>query len=66
MERYSQFTPVLRLILRDAKERIFSVQRMCYLGRIDGWLDIHTSGKIEPLARKLIPKLGTDAFFELF
>jgi len=24
------------------------------------------SGKIEPVARWLIPRLGTDAFFELF
>jgi len=66
MDRYSQFTPVLRLILRDADERIFSAQRMCYRSWVDGWLDLHDSGKIEPLARRLIPRLGTDAFFELF
>jgi hypothetical protein len=66
MERYSQFTPVLRLILGDADERIFSVQRMCYRSWVDGWLDLHESGNIESLARRLIPCLGTDAFFELF
>ena len=66
MERYSQFTPILCLILTDAKERTFGAQRMCYLSRMDGWFDLHDSGKTEPLARKLIPKLGTDAFFELF
>lgn len=66
MERYSQFTPVLRLMIRDTDARIFSAQRMCYRSWVDGWLDLHDSGKIEPLARKLISTLGTDAFFELF
>ncbi|MDE3091860.1 MAG: hypothetical protein KGJ80_21010 [Chloroflexota bacterium] len=66
MDRYSQFTPVLRLILSHTDERMFSAQRMCYRSWVDGWLDLHDSGKIEPLARRLIPCLGTDAFFELF
>ena len=66
MDHYSQFTPILRLILGDADKRIFSAQRMCYRSWVDGWLDLHDSGKIEPLARRLIPRLGTDAFFELF
>jgi len=66
MERYSQFTPILRLIIRDTDARIFSAQRMCYRSWVDGWLDLHDSGKIAPLARRLIPTLGTDAFFELF
>ena len=66
MERHRQFTPILRLILDDAGERIFNAQRMCYRSGVDGWLDLHDSGKIEPLARRLIPALGTDAFFVLF
>ena len=66
MERHSQFTPILGLILDDAGERIFNAQRMCYRSWVDGWLDLRDSGKIEPLARRLIPTLGTDAFFELF
>jgi hypothetical protein len=66
MERYSQFTPVLRFILADAKARTFGAQRMCYLSRVDGWLDLHHPEKLGSLARDLIPKLGTEAFFELF
>lgn len=66
MDRYSQFTPVLRLVIRDTDARIFSAQRMCYRSWVDGWLELHDSGEIEPLARRLIPTLGTDAFFELF
>ncbi len=64
-ERYAQFTPVLRFILSDAEQRIFRVERMCYLGSIDDWIDVGPMGSVDHLARKMIPTLGTDAFFEL-
>lgn len=64
-ERYDRFTPILRFILRDAQQRIYGVQRMCYLGSIDDWIDLYQSGPVERLAEKLIPSLGTDEFFEL-
>ena len=65
-ERYGQFTPVMRFILADANKRTFSVQRMCYLGSIDDWIDIGNFGTIKELAPALIPTLGTDKFFELY
>ena len=34
-ERYARYTPVLRFILLDPKQRRFGAQRMCYLGSID-------------------------------
>jgi hypothetical protein len=64
--QHAQFTPVLRFILADAETRAFCVQRMCYRSSVDGWLDIHTSGPLEQLARRLVPTLGTDRFFELY
>jgi hypothetical protein len=66
MDRYSQFTPILRFILADAEKRIFRVERMCYRSMLYGWLDIHDSGTAAQLARRLIPTLGSDAFFELY
>jgi hypothetical protein len=34
---------------------------------IDGVIDLHGElGSIEELARRLVPTLGTDEFFELF
>jgi len=65
-ERYGQFTPILRFTLVSAEERSFGVQRMCYLGSIDDWIDIGASGQMEQLAHEIIPKLGTDRFFELY
>lgn len=64
-ERLAQYTPVLRFILYDEAKRRFGVQRMCYLGGIDGFIDICAGGNIEDLAKELIPTLGTDEFFEL-
>jgi len=61
----AQFTPVLRFILRDEKARTYRAERWCYSGSIDGWLFI-TTGPVEQLARRMVPTLGTDAFFELF
>jgi hypothetical protein len=66
IERYGQFTPILRFILEDAEDRTFGVQRMCYLGSVDDWINLGASGSVDELAARLIPKLGTDQFFELF
>lgn len=65
MERRVQFTPVLRFILADAERRTFRVERMCYLGSIDDWIDVGPMGPVDRLARQLIPRLGTGQFFEM-
>ena len=63
---YGQFTPVMRFDLADSQRRYFKAQRMCYRGSIDDWIDIEFDKSIKELARRLIPTLGTDEFFELF
>jgi hypothetical protein len=65
LDRYTQFTPVMRFILDDRETREYHVERWCYLGSIDDWLYVGHSGKIDSLAKKLIPTLGTDEFYEL-
>jgi hypothetical protein len=66
-ERHAQYTPVLRFTLLDPKQRRFGSERMCYLGSIDGWLELHGhTGLVAELARALIPTLGTEQFFELW
>ncbi len=64
--RYAQFTPVLRFILADKDSHAFSAQRMCYLGSVDDWIDVGYSQSLAELANTLIPKLGTDAYFNLY
>jgi len=65
LDRHAQFTPVMRFTLVDAEQRTFCAERMCYRGSIDDWINIDY-GPMDRLARRLIPALGTDAFFELF
>jgi hypothetical protein len=66
LDRYTQFTPVMRFILDDQETREFHAERWCYSGSIDDWIYAGHSGKINSLAKKLIPTLGTDAFYELY
>jgi hypothetical protein len=65
-ERYARYTPVLRFTLLDPTRRRFGAQRMCYLGSIDGWLELGQTGSVATLASSLIPTLGTDQFYELW
>ena len=65
-DRRAQFTPVMRFILTNAERRTFRAERWCYLGSIDDWIDVGPMGRVDELARQLIPRLGTDAFFELY
>jgi hypothetical protein len=65
-ESHDQFTPVMRFILDDQQTREYHAERWCYSGSIDDWIYAGHSGKIGTLAKTLIPKLGTDEFFELY
>lgn len=65
-ERYAQFSPIMRFILDEAEGRTFIPQRWCFRGSIDDWINTGNHGKIDFLVEKLIPKLGTDEFFELY
>ena len=66
LDKMARFSPIMRFILVDPDERKFTAERWSYLGDIDDWIDIGESESIDNLARRLIPKLGTDDFFELF
>ena len=66
LDKMARFGPILRFVLINTEERKFNAERWSYLGDVDDWIDIGESGKLEKLARRLIPKLGTDDFFELF
>jgi len=65
LESRARFTPVLRFTLEDSEQRTFRTERWCYLGSIDGWIEVGPMGSVHLLARQWIPKLGTDALFEV-
>jgi hypothetical protein len=66
LDKMARFSPILRFILIDPEERKYRSERWSFIGDTDDWIDIGESGKLEKLARRLILKLGTDDFFELF
>jgi hypothetical protein len=67
-ERHAQYAPVMRFNLLDPAQRRFGVERMCYRGSIDGWLELRQvrPRPVAELADTLIPTLDTDQFFELW
>ena len=67
LDQGAQFTPVLRFVLEDddAAQRTFRTERWCYLGGIDDWIYVGTSGPLGQLAREWIPRLGSAKFFEV-
>ena len=64
-DRSARFTPVLRFTLADEAKRTFYVERWCYLGSIDDWMDIGAAGQLSRWVKQTVPTLGTEAFFEL-
>jgi len=62
---YGQFTPAMRFILADEEKRYFRAQRMCYRGGMDHWIEVGFGKTLGQMASSLIPKLGTEEFFEL-
>ncbi len=61
-----QFASILRFFLHDKEMRTYRAERMCYLGSIDDWIDVGPTDRLEVLAGDMIPRLGTDSFFDLY
>ena len=65
LEKLANYAPVMRFILKDEEKRMFEGERMTYRGGMDRWRPVLRYGKIGELAEELIPKVGTDDFFDL-
>ncbi|MFH1726447.1 MAG: hypothetical protein ABII00_17695 [Elusimicrobiota bacterium] len=61
----ARYEPVMRFRLVDAKARTYTVERMCYRSSVDGWLSLHDLGPLSALAKRYLPHLGRESFFEL-
>lgn len=64
MNRNRRFSPVLRFVLSDRRERVFHAERMTYTGE-GGWSWPLDQGSLADLAEDILPHLGKDSFFEL-
>jgi hypothetical protein len=63
-----RYLKVMRFTLADEKDRTFRVQRWCFRGSIDRWIDLWESrsgGKLSDLVKRFCPHIGQESFYEL-
>ena len=65
LEQAGRYIPILRFILLDHEQRVLTAQRWHFSGSIDDWIYVGRSGPLAALAQQFVPRLGTDAYFEL-
>ena len=67
-KRGNMYQKMLRFTLDDKTDRTFRVQRWCFKGSIDDWIDLWVSGgigKLPDLVREFCPHIGRDSFYDL-
>lgn len=62
---HSPYLPMLRFTLVDTDKRLFAVDRWCYRGSIDDWFPLAAGKPLQTQARKYLPHLTRESFFEL-
>jgi hypothetical protein len=65
---FGRYMKVMQFILVDEDERTFRVQRWCFRGSIDRWIDLWSSGgegNLPDLVKRFCPHIGQESFFEL-
>jgi hypothetical protein len=63
--KHSTYSPMFRFTLVDEKQRLYSAQRWCFRGAIDGWFFLSGAKPLETQAIKYLPHLNQESFFEL-
>jgi len=58
------YSAEMRFVLADDEKRLFVLERYCYLGSIDGWIDVAELAVLPKLV-KYLKHLGKESFFEL-
>lgn len=65
--RSANFQAVMRFALVDRERRLFSAERYCFRGSVDGWIPISTdAAPLSAHLKKFIKHLGKESFFELY
>lgn len=63
--QHSNYMPMFRFTLMDEGERLFTVERWCFRGSIDGWISLYDRGTLGEMAKKYLPHLKGESFFDL-
>ncbi len=59
------YSPMLRFTLTAEAERKYLVERYCFLGGIDAWIDLEPPTSLEKIVKKYCIHLGKESFFDL-
>ncbi len=59
------YSPMLRFTLTVEAERKYLVERYCFLGGIDDWIDLEPPTSLEKIVKKYCIHLGKESFFDL-
>lgn len=62
---HGDYTATMRLKLGDPNQRLFTLERYCFRGRIDGWIPLAWGQPLDALTGKFFPHLGKESFYEL-
>lgn len=63
--KYKNYETVMRFELIDLNARIFEVQRYCFFGSIDDWIDLESSTDLEQLVAGYVSHIGQESFYDL-
>jgi len=63
--KYATYSPVMRFILIDKKQRIFYAERFCFRSSIDDWIQIGDSASLKKLLSTYVKHLGKDSLFDI-
>lgn len=62
----SYYQAVFRFILVDPARRLFTPERYCFRGSVDGWINLGPPASLPALIKKYVKHLGRDSFYELY
>lgn len=66
LERSASYAPIMRFAIVNEIERIFVPERFCFRGSVNEWIYIGGGDSLEVVAKKYIPHLGQESFYELY
>lgn len=65
IEQSASYAPIMRFTLQNEDRRTFVTERFCFRGSVDDWIFISGPDLLEVVAKKFIPHLGQESFYEL-
>ncbi len=66
IEQSTTYSPMMCFVLVDELQRQFIVQRYCFRGSIDDWIQIGEADELSKLVKQYVKHLGQDSYYELF